>query len=196
MKMKLMMIRHPVTIANIQGIVQHEVEGNVAPKGYKQIQELVERLQSENFDNCYSSDAYRCRVLTEEILKYKNIPVCYSSVFREINNGVWNGNRKADVERLSLADPINTRPDGGESLQDLVNRSTQGLKTIVSQGGERNILISHGWFLKMFLGLQLGMNPVDAIKKLKFSNCAISEIELKEQGCLVEYLNNRDYLTR
>ena len=40
------------------------------------------------------------------------------------------------------------------------------------------------------------MNPVDAIKKLKFSNCAISEIELKEGGCLVEYLNNRDYLIK
>ena len=194
--MKLMMIRHPVTLANIQGIVQHEVEGDVAPKGYEQIQQLVRRLQSEDFDNCYSSDAYRCRVLTEEISRYRNIPMYYSSIFREINNGVWNGNRKKDVERLSLVDPINTRPEGGESLQDLVNRSTQGLDVIISQGGERNILISHGWFLKIFLGLQLGMNPVDAIKKLKFSNCSISEIELGEQGCLVEYLNNRDYLTK
>jgi len=194
--MKLMMIRHPVTLANIQGIVQHEIEGDVAPKGYEQIQQLVKRLQSEDFDNCYSSDAYRCKVLTEEISKYRNIPIYYSSIFREINNGVWNGNRKEDVERLSLADPINTRPEGGESLQDLVNRSNQGLEFIISRGGERNILISHGWFLKTFLGLQLGMNPVNAIKKLKFSNCAISEIELGEQGCLVEYLNNRDYLTK
>jgi len=48
----------------------------------------------------------------------------------------------------------------------------------------------------MFLGLQLGMDPVEAIKKLKFSNCAISEIELKDGYCLVEYLNNRDYLTK
>jgi len=194
--MKLMMIRHPITLANIQGIVQHEVEGDIAPKGYEQIQELLRRLQSDNFDNCYSSDAHRCKVLAEEISQYKDIPVYYSSLFREINNGVWNGNRKVDIERLSLADPINTKPEGGESLQDLVNRSTRGLDIIISRGGERNILISHGWFLKTLLGLQFSMNPIEAIKILKFSNCAISEIELKEQGCLVEYLNNRDYLTK
>lgn len=194
--MKLMMIRHPVTLANVQGIIQHEVEGDITPKGYEQIEKLVERLKYENFDNCYSSDAYRCKVLTEEILRHKCISPFYSPLFREINNGVWNRSKKVDIERLNLTDSINTRPDGGESLQDLVDRSIQGLNFIISHGGERNILISHGWFLKMFLGLQLGMNPIDAIKKLKFSNCAISEIELKEQGCLVEYLNNRDYLTK
>mgnify|MGYP001616719128 CR=1 FL=1 len=194
--MKLMMIRHPVTLANVQGIVQHEVEGDIAPKGYEQIKELVKRLQYENFDNCYSSDAYRCKVLTEEISRHKGISPYYSPLFREINNGVLNRSKKVDIERLSLTDPINTRLGGGESLQDLADRCIQGLDFIISRDGERNMLISHGWFLKMFLGLQLGMNPIDAIKKLKFSNCAISEIELKERGCLVEYLNNRDYLTK
>lgn len=193
--MKLMMIRHPVTLANVQGIVQHEIEGDIAPKGYEQIKKLVKRLQSEHFDNCYSSDAYRCKVLTEEISRHKYISPYYSPLFREINNRVWNGSRKIDIEKLNLTDQINVRLEGGESLQDLANRSIQGLDLIISQGGEHNLLISHGWFLKMFLGLQLGMNPVDAIKKLKFSNCAISEIELKERGCLIEYLNNRDYLT-
>lgn len=194
--MKLVMIRHPVTLANVQGIVQHEVEGDIAPEGYKQIERLLDRLQFEHFDNCYSSEAYRCKILTEAISKCKGIPSYYSQLFREINNGVWNGRKKTDIERLSLADPINTRPEGGESLKDLADRAIRGLDFIVSGGGERNILVSHGWFLKMFLGLQLGMNLVDAIKKLKFSNCALSEIELKEQGCLIEYLNNRDYLTK
>lgn len=192
--MKLVMIRHPVTLANVQGVVQHEVNGDVAPEGYEQIERLVSRLQPEHFDYCYSSDANRCRILAEAISKYREISLQYSPLFREINNGVWNGSKKADIERLSLADPINVRPENGESLQDLANRTKQGLEFIKSRGGERNVLISHGWFLKMFLGLQLGMDMVDAITKLKFSNCSISEIELKEQGCLVEYLNNRDYL--
>jgi len=194
--MNLLMVRHPVTTANVQGIVQHEVEGDISPKGYEQIERLVSRLQLEDFDYCYSSDANRCRILAEAIATSKGISPIYNSLFREIGNGVWNGNKKSDIERLSLADPINTRPEGGESLQDLANRTLEGLYFIKSGGGERNILISHGWFLKMFLGLQLEMNPIDAINKLKFSNCAISEIQLKEDGCLVEYLNNRDYLIK
>src|SRR3989344_2428683 len=194
--MKLVMIRHPVTLANVQGVIQHEVEGDIAPRGYEQIERLVSRLQLEHFDYCYSSDANRCRILAEAISKSHELSPQYSSLFREINNGVWNGSKKADIERLSLADQINVKPENGESLQDLADRTIRGLDLLKSCEGERNILISHGWFLKMFLGLQLGMNPVDAINKLKFSNCAISEIELKEQGCLIEYLNNRDYLIK
>ncbi len=194
--MKLTMIRHPVTLANILRIVQHEVEGNISPRGYEQIERLMSRLQSENFENCYSSDAYRCKILAETISRDKEIPIKYSSLFREINNGIWNGSKKADIERLSLADPINTKPEGGESLQDLADRAMQALNLIKSGGGEQNLLISHGWFLKIFLGLQLGMGIIDSITKLKFSNCAMSKIELKEQGCLIEYLNNRDYLIK
>lgn len=194
--MKLIMVRHPVTLANVRGVVQHEVEGDIAPRGYEQIERLVSKLQPEHFDYCYSSDANRCRILTEAISQSKGISPQYNPLFREINNGIWNGSKKADIERLSLADPINTRPENGESLQDLADRTIRGLEFVKSRGGERNILISHGWFLKMFLGLQLGMSPIDSITKLKFSNCAISEIELKEQGCLVEYLNNRDYLLK
>jgi len=194
--MKLVMIRHPVTLANIQGVVQHEVEGDIAPKGYEQIERLVHRLQLEHFDYCYSSDANRCRILAEAISSSNRISLQYSPLFREINNGIWNGSKKANIERLSLANPIDYRPENGESLRDLADRAIQGLDVIKSCGGERNVLVSHGWFLKMFLGLQLGMNAADAIRRLKFSNCAISEIELKEQGCLIEYLNNRDYLIK
>lgn len=192
--MKLVMIRHPVSIANVQGIVQHEIEGDIAPEGYEQIERLLARLKPENFNYCYSSDAYRCKVLAEAIARDKSISIAYSPLFRKINNGVWNGSKKANIERLSLADQINTRPEGGESLQDLASRTLRGLDFIKSGGGERNILISHGWFFKMFLGLQLGMNPADAITQFKFSNCAISEIDLTEDSCLIEYLNNRDYL--
>lgn len=192
--MKIVMIRHPVTLANIEGVIQHEVEGEIAPEGYRQIERVLHRLESEQFDACYSSDAYRCKVLAEAISKSKDISPHYNPVFREINNGYWNGRKKEDIERLILADPLNARPENGESLQDLANRSIQGLDIIKRNKGERNILISHGWFLKLFLGLQLGMNPIDAIKKLKFSNCALSEITLSGDSCLIEYLNNRDYL--
>ncbi|MEK6893297.1 MAG: histidine phosphatase family protein [Nanoarchaeota archaeon] len=194
--MRLLMIRHPVTLANIQSMVQHEIEGDLAPQGYAQIEKLVYRLKHESFDYCYSSDAHRCRILAEAIARSKGISPIYNSLFREINNGAWNGSKKEDIKRLGLSDQINLRPEGGESLQDLADRTLQALDFIKSRGGERNILVSHGWFLKMFLGLQLGMNPIDSINRLKFSNCAISEIQLKEGGCLVEYLNNRDYLRR
>ena len=82
--------------------------------------------------------------LAEAISKSHELSPQYSSLFREINNGVWNGSKKADIERLSLADQINVKPENGESLQDLADRTIRGLDLLKSCGGERNILISHG----------------------------------------------------
>jgi len=82
----------------------------------------------------------------------------------------------------------------GENLIDLATRANEALKLIESGGGDRCVLVSHGWFLKVFLGNQLGLRPSLAIKQLKFSNAAMSEISLQEGRYLIEYLNNRDYL--
>ena len=188
------MIRHPVTKANIEGIVQHNVEGDLDARGYIQIDKLLKHLELESIDKLYSSDAYRCRVLAEKIGKLKGLPIVYSPLFREINNGDWFGKKKDDISKLLLECTENARPPNGESLTDLAERAKEGFNLITKQGGERCILVSHGWFLKTFLGNQIGMGPNMAINRLKFSNCAMSEIRLGSNGCLIEYLNNRDYL--
>lgn len=186
------MIRHPVSLANIRGVIG-DLEGDVAQKGYQQIEQLVNRLRSEDFDNCYSSDSKRCMILAEKICKSHVLVPTYSELFREISNGNLCGEKKEKINRL--VEQPDFRVPGGESLEDLYTRAKKGLDLILNKGGERNLLVSHGWYLKAFLGVQLGMDVKTAIQRLKFSNCAISEINITPGGCLVEYLNNRDYLT-
>jgi len=193
--MKLVMIRHPVTLANIAGVIQKEVKGDIAPRGYTQIEQVTNRLRSVRFDRCYASDSDRCWELSERLGAISEISPIYSSLFREMSNGAFDGEKKDRVQRLEAKDPYNFKPEGGESINELVARAKEGLRLILSGGGDRNLLVSHGWFLKVFLGNQLGMNSLDSIRKLKFSNCALSEIDITETNCLVEYLNNRDYLT-
>lgn len=192
--MKIILIRHPITKANVEGIILHNLLGELDKRGYEQITKLVKRLEYESIDRVYASDAHRCKTLAEEIASSKNLNVNYDPLFREFDNGEWFGKRKDEISHLVLDNPEYIRPKNGESLADLAQRAQSALCLIKKCGGERVALISHGWFLKMFLGNQLGMTPRDSIKKLKFSNCAISELKLTEYGCIVEYLNNRDYL--
>jgi len=192
--MRIILIRHPVTKANIEGIVLHNVTGELDERGYEQISKLVKRLEHEPIDKIYSSDAYRCKILVEEIANSRGLNVNYNPLFREIDHGELFGKKKDEISRLFLENPEYVQPKNGESLTDLAHRAQNAFYLIKNGGGEKVILISHGWFLKMFLGNQLGMTPHNSIKKLKFSNCAISEIKLTEDDCIVEYLNNRDYL--
>lgn len=192
--MRIIMIRHPVTKANIEGLIQDRIDGRLDTHGYKQLEKLIKRLEREPIDKIYSSDAYRCKILAERIAQLKHLEVFYSYLFREIDNGELFNKKKEDVSRLNLQDPENYRPQNGESIYDLANRAKEGLDVIKQDNGKRIVLISHGWFLKVFLGNQIGMSPLPAIKYLKFSNCALSEISLEKDTCMVEYLNNRDYL--
>lgn len=190
------MIRHPLSDANAQGIVYHNQQGGIDPRGYEQIEKLLHRLNGENFDRIYSSDAYRCRILAERIAEQRGVKVIYHPLFVEINNGDWHGKTKEEIEKRLQADPLNTRPPNGESLRDLADRAEEARKFILAEGGERNVLISHARFMKMFLGIQIGLNPIQALNHIKFSNCAISEIRISDGECMIEYLNNRDYLQK
>jgi len=190
--MKLLLVRHPVTKANIEGVICKNDE-IIAEKGYEQIEKLNNYLKREQIDSIYSSDSQRCRVLAQKIANEKRLIAVYSSLFREINNGDWYGLRKNEITPRFLENSNFSAPEG-ESLNDLAERCRISYEYIISQDIERILLISHGWFLKMFLGVQLGMNPVNSIKKLKFSNCAISEVRIEKRELAIEYLNKRDFL--
>mgnify|MGYP001581412025 CR=1 FL=1 len=192
--MKILLTRHPVTKANIRGIIEHNLEGELHMRGYPQIKRLRDRLRKEEIEIIYSSDAYRCRKLAIEIAKDRHIPINYNHLFRELNHGNSFGKSKEDLDRLSLPNSEDFCPEGGESLRELAERSKEAFSYVISQDYSTSLVISHGWFLKMFVGNQIGMNILDAIRYLKFSNCALSEISLKNGNLIVEYLNDRSFL--
>jgi broad specificity phosphatase PhoE len=191
--MKILMIRHPVTAANVAGVIPKNSAGEITERGAKQISLLLRRLTQEPIDKIYSSDAERCKILTEQIALPRGITPIYCSLFREIDGGEQVGCKKIDLTQRYIENP-NYKPISGESIEDLSSRAREGLNRILSGGGDKNVLVSHGWFLKMFLGIQLEMSPINSIKSLKFSNCALSEVTIENGKCIVEYLNNRDYL--
>lgn len=160
------------------------------------MEKLIRRLRTESFDLVYSSDSERCRVLAERIRESLGLDVIYSPLFREKNPGSWAGLTKKQLEDLIDGDYLYTRPENGESVYDVSIRAKTALDFILNGPVSRVLLVSHGFFLKMFLGNQLGMNLRDAANMLKFSNCAMSEIETGGIGCRLEYLNNRDFLYR
>lgn len=190
--MKLFLARHPVTKANVSGIINGNDE-SITEKGYEQIEKFICYLRKESIDSIYSSDSQRCRELAERLAYSKGLIPVYNPLFREINNGDLSGLRKEEITP-KLLENLNFSAPNGESLNDLAERCRISYDYLVSQGKERSLLISHGWFLKMFLGVQLGMNYRDSIKKLKFSNCAISELDITGRNIVIEYLNKRDFL--
>ena len=187
------MIRHPISEGNMREIAQGEAE-RIHPRGVAQIAELLERLKGEEIEGIYSSDSERCRELSQEMGDLFDLTPNYSPLFREIGNGDWANMQKTRMNEYRFGNPTNFAPPNGESLKALYDRTEEASEYLQQEEG-RVALISHGWFLKTFLGRHLGMGPKESLQQLKFSNCALSEIILQEGRAMVEYLNNRDFLS-
>jgi len=197
-KMNLIMIRHPVTEWNINGKIQPVLGGDIAERGYIQLNNLMKRLENEEIDAVYSSDSLRCLEVAARISESHNIPLYENELFREKNNGRMEGCLKKEANAYLKSFQGNyedAKTPNGESLNELYIRSSKGLDFITSSHYRRVALISHASYLYMLLGVQLGLSPIHSVQTFKFSNCAMSETKRKPNGIWgIEYLNNRDYL--
>lgn len=199
--MRLLITRHGKTKYNQTGIIQGKEHGSVDELGLKQISKLIKRIKKENITRIISSDIPRCKTTTEKILKAFNVPVEYTELVREKDNGEFVGKHKDEVDWASLGDDFENRhPPNGESLVTVRERGRKFFKELLRRYGSTNeviLIVSHGAFLKVFLGDLLGMNLYDSIFKLFTEHCSLTEIEIDQkykEGYQLKFLNEKDYL--
>ena len=199
--MKLLITRHGKTEHNESGVIQGKQHGSVNEMGFKQIEKLIERLKKEKIDIIISSDIPRCKITAEEIAKKIKVPIDYTELIREKDNGEFVGKHKNEVDWASLGDDFeNRRPPNGESLVMVRERGREFFKQLTKQYGNTNktiLIVSHGAFLKVFIGDLLGMNLKDSIFKLFTEHCSLTEINIEKKydlGYQLKFLNDISHL--
>lgn len=199
--MRLLITRHGKTKYNQTGIIQGKRHGSVDELGFKQISKLIERIKKENITRIISSDIPRCKTTTEEILKVFDVPVEYTELIREKDNGDFVGKHKDEVDWSSLGEDFdNRRPPNGESLVMVRKRGRKFFKELLKKYRDTNeviLMVSHGAFLKVFLGDLLGMNLYNSIFKIFIEHCSLTEIEINKkykEGYHLKFLNEKNYL--
>lgn len=199
---RILITRHGQTKQNVDGIVQGKEHGEVNEKGFAQIKELIKRLKTENINRIISSDIPRCKITTEEILKEKELSVEYTSIIREKDNGSLVGKSHKDFSWDDLPGTFETRkaPDGEnlEEVKERGNKFFESLKEKYSNSQETILVVSHGAFLKIFIGNLLGMNLYDSIFKLFIEHCSLTELEIDKkhkEGYRFNFINDISHLS-
>jgi len=198
---KILITRHGQTKQNVDGTVQGKEHGEINEKGFAQIKKLIKRLKSERIDKIISSDIPRCKITTEEILKEIKLPVEYTPIIREKDNGSLVGKSHKDFSWDDLPGTFETRkaPDG-ESLEEVRERGKkffEEIKEKYNKNDEIIFVVSHGAFLKVFIGSLLGMNLYDSIFKLFIEHCSLTELEIDErykEGYRFNFINDVSHL--
>ncbi len=199
--MKLIIVRHGQTDANIAGIIQSHGDSKLTLLGKKQAQRIAERLKEEHIDLAYCSDLSRAYETAEEILRFHPlVPLIPTKELREVHAGKHEGrpiNRDTKV-KVDFLDHFHCyKPEGGESFKEAQERVVRFYNTLQEKHkGKSLLIVAHGGVLGAFL-LFLLNKPIlwEEYDKLRPQNAEISIIEIKEnKDHTIHMLNRKEHL--
>jgi len=183
--MKLIIVRHAETNHNAQGIISRN-NAILTSLGKKQASKLADRLLKEKIDVIYCSDLRRCKQTIAPFLKLQKIPISYHKELRERRFGRFEGKPGSYlvkwVEQNKLRHRYGPIP-GGESVDEVRERTSKILKEIIDKNKDKNVLIvSHGG-TKVAIMLNLfKKETVKFFSKYRSANTGLSIVSIKDDG--------------
>jgi len=184
--MKLILVRHGETDANIAKILMGHVDGKLSKKGHDQTKLVAERFKNYSIDKIYASDLSRAKDTVNQIKKYHSeTEVIYNPMLRELNLGELEGKQYGSHEKAVKASGKSRwdyKPQNGESIREFHERITSVLEYILDN--EKNgtmMIVSHGGTMFHFYMELFGIPEKEFWNYLP-GNTAVSEIEIRGNG--------------
>ncbi|WP_368151030.1 histidine phosphatase family protein [Aeromonas sp. R2-4] len=157
--MELVVIRHGETQANAEGRYQGALDIGLNESGQRHIARLADEVAATQapFDRLLASPLLRTRESAAILSRQLGLHVELVSAFRERDVGLFEGLTQAEArDRYPelWARNITRRwadvPSGGETIDEVIARVSQGLTELVStMQGERILLVAHGVVAKV-----------------------------------------------
>lgn len=157
--MELVVIRHGETQANAEGRYQGALDIGLNESGQRHIARLADEIATTQapFDRLLASPLQRTRESAAIFAHQLDLPVELAPAFRERHVGLFEGLTQAEAKSRYpelWARNITRRwaeaPPGGETLDEVVARVSQGLLELTSNAqGERVLLVAHGVVAKV-----------------------------------------------
>lgn len=204
MNCRVYLVRHGETAWNAEMRFQGHSNVTLNEKGRQQARALADRLKKENFGGIYASDLERAYETAKIIARPHNLEVQREPGFREINFGFWEGLTFQEIRKKYTETaakwwekPLQTPVPGGESLEEVVNRSMTALYNICNRHRGHNILIvSHGGVIRSIISSVLGMD-LNEYWRLRQDNLALNIIFFPEWGKgILELFNDCSHLNK
>ena len=173
--MKLIIVRHGETQANVENTLQGQTGGGLTARGRQQVIQVARRLKFEPIDVIFSSDLKRAKETTREISRFHECPVYFTPAIREWHVGVLSGQPVEKLRHALETDggwEMNFKPHGGESVMALTHRADAFIRLLFKTHPEKCILIaSHGMIIRTMLGILLKRKCEEAFALAQDNAC-------------------------
>ena len=149
------LIRHGETLWNLNGRFQGQLDSDLSPLGYLQIEALRQHFANIPIDAVYSSDLGRALKTAQAIGEPQGLDVRKSPDLRERSFGIFEGLLRSEAEAKApesyeawSSGTFGEVVPGGESRKTLCDRVLRGLKNIALEHPNQTIaVITHGGVL-------------------------------------------------
>jgi broad specificity phosphatase PhoE len=214
--MNLFLVRHGFSTGNRDGRIQGQWDTELTGDGQRQAGATGRFLAQYfagmhwNVTALYSSDLRRAWHTAEAIGRYLHLTPIRVPGLREMSAGKVEGMTTAEWQALypELEQGWQDRANlafgwpGGETRQQLVERVTNTINSIVARHGpyDNVVAVTHGGVIRAYLSNSVTRSDELAGAEVGASNCSISQIQFDAQGgqvgigCLL-MLNHREHLT-
>lgn len=203
-KTKLIILRHGESLANAEHIYIGHADWDLSPLGKEQAELIADFLDGEKVDYIYSSDLMRAYNTALPCAKRRNMDIIKSRALREIDLGVWQGMKVAEIEEKWekefnegwRADFGRFCPPGGESIPHLARRIKEEITRIASKHfGSTVIIACHAAAIRAFWGKITSTPAEDVAGKIPFPhNASVSTVYFDGERLLPGEFDIHHYL--
>jgi phosphoserine phosphatase len=199
---KLLLTRHGL----VEGIKPARFRGRaelaLTPAGLAQAAALAQRIARQwKPVAIYTSGLQRCVVTGAKIGEAVDVKAVVLDGLMDLDYGTWQMRAQVEVKaeapeafRLWHEAPHLVRFPNGESLQDLVSRTSDALRTVLARhAGQTVVMVGHDSVNRALL-LQLLDQPLSAYWKLAQDPCCLNEVDVDGAEIAVRRINDTSHL--
>ena len=184
--MKLYFVRHGETEWNVKKKIQGKTDIPLNENGIRQAKELANELAQESLEvkHVYHSPQSRAAEtarIAAEALHAECIPM---EELVEMNLGEWEGSNWRVIEKEnSIAyqewkkDRRYVRTPGGESYNDVVERTLKGMQQIIKKESKDVLIVSHSAVIMALRCYVAGLPFEEMVQKFKTRNADVVMLE-------------------
>lgn len=182
------LIRHAMSMGNDDGYYCGHRDVSLSEKGYAQLELLAERFANVELNRIYSSPLQRAYETAKAVNRAHELDITLKYDLIEFDAGDFQGRTFDEINRIYREefecykhDPGNFCAPGGESAEQLRERSVNTMRAIAQENSGKTVaVVSHGDFIRSYTGAALGMALCD-LKKVEHShNTGVMRVDYDE----------------
>ena len=197
--MKLLVIRHGQSEADILGVHEGRADFELTELGFRQAEAAAQRIAQEyTVNRIYSSTLRRARQTAECLARSTGLPVCEEPDLMEFNNGLLAGlsREEADARYPWVRDlPVHASLYGQESALEFKFRAERVLSRIISENDANSTVavFTHGGTINRLYQAFLGL-PVNTDILWPTGDTGIHEWHVLPGARRIRFANNTAHL--